>query len=486
MFRLALLAALVPSVALADRAVPLVISHEGRLTDANDHGITGTPDLTFTLYTHAAPATDGSYVDTSIWTETETSVQMLDGYYNLTLGKTSPLDPSKFSGKLFLEIKVGGTTLSPRLTVGATPYALTAANAAAADVASALACTGCVGTSMVGDHQITAAKLATLGPGSGVDADTVDGKHASDFLQIAASPAQQTGSVSLSGSVAAGSFSGDGSALTNLEGSHVAAGTIGATQISTTAITTANFAKLSAAALDADTLGGIAKSGFVQKQGDSMTGGLDLSSGGFFKFGQNSGGSGAGDYWIGHGGVAGSTGSLAFYAPATGSLEFGIANQAKMWIDPSGNVHTNDNVNLNVGGALALAGQPYVKLGNTTASFTSNQAYGNFITGWTSLEKRGTISADTNGITIGQDGVYLIGYTLTISAPTSAPTYCHGWLNVSGTRFASWSQYTGGIFSAAVPATLSSGTTIKVEVYSGTLNFGADGNPHNLWAVRLF
>lgn len=44
---------------------------------------------------------------------------------------------------------------------------------------------GAVGTAMIADGAVTAAKLAD-GPGSGVDADLLDGKHASAFMPIAA------------------------------------------------------------------------------------------------------------------------------------------------------------------------------------------------------------------------------------------------------------------------------------------------------------
>lgn len=69
----------------------------------------------------------------------------------------------------------------------------------------------------------------------------------------------------------------------------------------------------------------------------------------------NVGGAGASDYWIGHGHGGGVPESLAFYAPAGQSLEFGIANNAYMIMNTTG---------LNIGNGAA---PPYTLTVNGTA-----------------------------------------------------------------------------------------------------------------------
>ena len=199
-------------------------------------------------------------------------------------------------------------------------------------------------------------------------------------------------------------------------------------------------------------------------------------------------------------GVAGATGPQG---PAGAGLSGGQAGFVGVWTGAStmgtGSLFDNGNVGvgtttpgagfkLDVNGAVHAAGSvtsanPYLKV--TFNNYpTSSGGYGVFLTGLTSVEQKGNIGFDTGGITINEGGLYLVGYTLGVH-PTSAGCN-HGWINIGGARYASWdwpysSDYP--IFSGSVPVILSAGAYVRIELFCGTLV--NDGNPRNLWAVKL-
>lgn len=75
-----------------------------------------------------------------------------------------------------------------------------------------------------------------------------------------------------------------------------------------------------------------------------VSGAVNIGSTGYLRLTSSTGGGTATDYWIGHGGISGQgggTSSLAFYAPATQALEFGIANAAYVSMDTRGLVLFN-------------------------------------------------------------------------------------------------------------------------------------------------
>ena len=100
-------------------AVPIQMTHQGRLLDANGAAETGLHLLTFTLY-------DAETGGSSQWTET-LAVQFNNGYYATILGsdeQNNPLDSSTLEFyPLYLEIAVDqGIPLSPRSPVVSVPY----------------------------------------------------------------------------------------------------------------------------------------------------------------------------------------------------------------------------------------------------------------------------------------------------------------------------------------------------------------------------
>lgn len=115
----ALLALLAPWAA---HAVPMTFTQQGRLLDSAGEGISMTVPLTFSLY-------DSEGGETAVWTETQ-STRLDNGYYNVELGGSVPLDPTDFDlDTLYLGIAVDGVELGLRQSLGSVPFALQAAHA---------------------------------------------------------------------------------------------------------------------------------------------------------------------------------------------------------------------------------------------------------------------------------------------------------------------------------------------------------------------
>ncbi len=100
-------------------AVPIQMTHQGRLLNANGAAETGLHLLTFTIY-------DAETGGTPQWTET-LAVQFNNGYYATILGsneQNNPLDSATLEFyPLYLDIAVDqGTPLSPRTPIVSVPY----------------------------------------------------------------------------------------------------------------------------------------------------------------------------------------------------------------------------------------------------------------------------------------------------------------------------------------------------------------------------
>ena len=100
--------------------VPGKLNYQGKLTDNQGDLITGTKDIDFALYTDAASSF-------AVWTEGHAGVQVTNGLFNVVLGEINDLS-SAFGtyDSLYLEIEVGGETLSPRQEMASAGYALKA------------------------------------------------------------------------------------------------------------------------------------------------------------------------------------------------------------------------------------------------------------------------------------------------------------------------------------------------------------------------
>ena len=97
------------------------LNYQGRLVDPS----TGNPvpddgySMVFTIYDAES---DGNVK----WTETQT-VTVTNGLFNVLLGSQTPLDASVFDGPdRWLQVEVGGETLSPRQRITSVAYAFVA------------------------------------------------------------------------------------------------------------------------------------------------------------------------------------------------------------------------------------------------------------------------------------------------------------------------------------------------------------------------
>lgn len=118
--RLLLAASLLASASAL--AVPMELTHQGRLLDSTGTPLDGGHDLTFTL-------SDAPTGGTVVWSETST-LNFDGGFYSAALGADSsnPLDLDAFDAdELYLAIAVdGGSDVGDRQRLRSTPYALRA------------------------------------------------------------------------------------------------------------------------------------------------------------------------------------------------------------------------------------------------------------------------------------------------------------------------------------------------------------------------
>lgn len=109
--------------------VPQRINFQGRLTDANNNPLTGNYSFSFKLYNVQTGGTE-------LWFESKT-LTVTNGYYTTNLGDAHPIPYSVFTstGFLWLEVGVGGVTLTPRQRIVSNGYAISSqfANASAGD-----------------------------------------------------------------------------------------------------------------------------------------------------------------------------------------------------------------------------------------------------------------------------------------------------------------------------------------------------------------
>ncbi len=106
-------------------AVPLQLTHQGRLLDADQAPLEGTHELTFRLWDAAE---DGAL----LWEETVTE-SLTGGFYSAVLGAddANPLDDGIFAtAPVFVELAVDdGEPLAPRQEIASVPFALRAGTA---------------------------------------------------------------------------------------------------------------------------------------------------------------------------------------------------------------------------------------------------------------------------------------------------------------------------------------------------------------------
>lgn len=108
------------TTSVARGAINNQISFQGKLTNTDGTNVSnGTYSIVFSLYT---VSTGGS----AIWTETQSSVTVTDGIFQVNLGSVTSLPGSVDfnSGSIYLGVKVGADPeMSPRILFTASPYA---------------------------------------------------------------------------------------------------------------------------------------------------------------------------------------------------------------------------------------------------------------------------------------------------------------------------------------------------------------------------
>jgi microcystin-dependent protein/subtilisin-like proprotein convertase family protein len=159
----------------ARAAVPEVVSFQGRLRDSGGEAVAdGDYGVTFRIY-------DAQAAPTSIWDDTVT-VTTTDGFFSVLLGADTKALGLAFDVPYWLGVEVDSDgEMTPRFRLAAAPYAITAKHAETAGDAASL------GGAQVGtaDGDIVAVQPSGTLPAldgsflTGVDADTVDGIHAS-------------------------------------------------------------------------------------------------------------------------------------------------------------------------------------------------------------------------------------------------------------------------------------------------------------------
>ncbi len=151
----------------ATEALPLVVPTQGRLLDASDQPVNGTLDITFAIY-DAEVDTPANPVP-PLWTG-KYSVTVSNGFYDVDLGDprgtlSGPLSAALFQNQsqLWLGITIGtGSELSPRLRLGAVPYAYLAGQAVDADHATLAdnVPDGAIATAKLADQAVASQKIA--------------------------------------------------------------------------------------------------------------------------------------------------------------------------------------------------------------------------------------------------------------------------------------------------------------------------------------
>ena len=154
-FLLITVCCLVTATAQAD--VPHLIRYQGTAVDVQGVPLEGPYTLTFRLY-NANPGGQ------ALWEETQLDVPITQGHFSVLLGQGVPLTNMDWSHPCWLSVLVNGEELLPRQPITSVPMAI---------------------RSEAADHltqPITPALITPQGSGSGLDADTVDGKQASELV----------------------------------------------------------------------------------------------------------------------------------------------------------------------------------------------------------------------------------------------------------------------------------------------------------------
>jgi hypothetical protein len=103
---------------LASAQVPQMINYQGKLTTSAGAPVNDTLQIVFTIYADEAGTTP-------LWTETQPTVEILKGVFNVLLGSVDSIPDSVFDGTVrYLGVKVAGDSeITPRMPMVSVAYA---------------------------------------------------------------------------------------------------------------------------------------------------------------------------------------------------------------------------------------------------------------------------------------------------------------------------------------------------------------------------
>ncbi len=115
------------SALLGAAGVPQIINFQGRLTDASNNPVSANKTFIFKFYDTSVVGTGTQLPTIGAWTETQVNIPVTNGVFNVQIGAVSPIPYTVFqTTSVYMEITVGGETLSPRETLVTSPFAFNA------------------------------------------------------------------------------------------------------------------------------------------------------------------------------------------------------------------------------------------------------------------------------------------------------------------------------------------------------------------------
>jgi len=134
---------------LVSGEVPATISYQGIITDINGTPLDGNYNITVNIYTTASGGT-------TLWGETHSGVPVVDGVFNIMLGKVAPFPSNlNFSVPYWLGISInGGAELAPRLEFASVGTALMAKTVSDGAVTNAKIAAGSITSEKIAGGQV--------------------------------------------------------------------------------------------------------------------------------------------------------------------------------------------------------------------------------------------------------------------------------------------------------------------------------------------